>query len=155
MDLIAHFVFGIWLAKKFQNFWAIFLSCIIDIDHFFGYIYDKRKKQRIEIPSILHLAYRPRSWLHSFTGVLILSIPFLLFLPSDLVFISLLSHLFFDLLDKNGIFLFPPLLNKKIRGRLPVGYLPEDSRYLKAHKRSHLPSILLIIFTGILLFYGI
>ncbi|MDI6798910.1 MAG: hypothetical protein QMD12_02865 [Candidatus Aenigmarchaeota archaeon] len=155
MDLIAHFVFGLWLFKKSGNVWSIALSCVLDIDHILGYIYDKRKKRYIEIPSILHLAYRPRSWLHSITGALISALPFVFFLPMHIVLISLFSHLFFDLLDRNGILLFPPLLKKKIKGALPVGYLIEDPEYLKRHRRSHIPSLILIVLFSLFIVFGI
>ena len=155
MDLIAHFVFSIWLAQHCGNLWPILLGTIIDIDHVLGYIYDRRKKLRIEIPKLLHLAYRPRSWLHSFTGLLLISIPFLFFLPSNIVFVPILFHLLLDSLDKNGISILPPILKKKIRGVLPVGYLIEDSKYLERHRRSHIACFILIAISILLILYGV
>lgn len=155
MDLIAHFVFSLWLNTHYGNVWTIFLGTIIDIDHFLGYIYDRRNKRYIEIPKLLHLAYRPRSWMHSFTGILVLSIPSLLFLPANIAFIPLLSHLLLDALDKNGISIFPPFLKKRIKGALPVGYLIEDPTYLKRHRRSHIASFVLIAIFILLILYGI
>ncbi|MEM5800476.1 MAG: hypothetical protein QXD54_02750 [Candidatus Aenigmatarchaeota archaeon] len=145
MDILAHFIVGLYLSIKFENYWPLFFSCIFDLDHVIGYLYDKRKKLPIEIPSLLHLAYRPRSWFHSILGLLIVSIPFLFFLPVELIFIPLFAHLFLDILDKNGIYILPPLIKKKIKGSLPVGYLLEDPSYLKTHKRSHIPSLLVSI----------
>lgn len=155
MDLIAHFVFGLWIYQDLGSVWTIFLSCITDIDHLLGYIYDRRKKPFIQIPKLLHLAYRPRSWFHSFTGILVVSIPLTFFLPSPIVFLPLFSHLLLDALDKNGISILPPFLKKRVRGALPVGYLIEDPSYLKRHKRSHVPSLILIITVTLLILYGI
>lgn len=154
MDLIAHFVFGLWLYKISGNVWTIVLTCIIDIDHFLGYIYDRRKKHIIKVPSLLHLAFRPRSWLHSITGVLIISLPSIFFLPWHVVFISLFSHLILDSLDKGGIYLLPPFSKKMIRGILPMGYLIEDPNYLRLHKRSHIPSLILIVVMALLILMG-
>ncbi|MCS7105841.1 MAG: metal-dependent hydrolase [Candidatus Aenigmarchaeota archaeon] len=145
MDIIAHFIAGLYLSIKFENYWALFFGCIMDIDHVIGYLYDKRKKVKIEIPSLLHLAYRPRSWFHSLSGLLIVSIPFLFFLSPELIFIPLFIHLFLDLLDKNGIYILPPFIKRRIKGSLPVGYLIEDPTYLKTHKRSHIPSLLVSV----------
>ncbi|MEM5883024.1 MAG: hypothetical protein QXQ77_02170 [Candidatus Aenigmatarchaeota archaeon] len=145
MDAIAHFIVGLYLSIKFESYWPLFLSCVFDIDHIIGYFYDKRKKLILEIPSLLHLAYRPRSWFHSFSGLLIILIPFLPFLPLEIIFIPLFIHLFLDILDKNGIYILPPLIKKKIKGLLPVGYLMENPNYLRAHKRSHIPSLLISI----------
>jgi len=155
MDLIAHFVFGLWIYQDFGNIWIILLSCITDIDHLIGYIYDRRKKSSIQIPKLLHLAYRPRSWFHSFTGLLTVFIPLSFFLPTPVVLLPLLSHLLLDALDKNGISIFPPFLKKRIKGALPVGYLMEDPNYLKRHKRSHVPSLILIAIISLLILYGI
>jgi hypothetical protein len=151
MDILAHFIIGLYFSIKFESYWPIFFSCIFDIDHIIGYFYDRRKKILIEIPSLLHIAYRPRSWFHSIFGLLILSVPFTLFLPLEIIFIPLLIHLFLDLLDKNGIYLFPPFIKKKIKGSLPVGYLVEDPSYLKRHKRSHIPSLLATLFFFLLI----
>ncbi|MEM5834490.1 MAG: hypothetical protein QXQ69_01415 [Candidatus Aenigmatarchaeota archaeon] len=142
MDILAHFALGLYLSFKFESYWPLFFSCIFDIDHIIGYFYDKRKKTLVEIPSFLHIAYRPRSWFHSFWGFLIVLVPFIFFLPLEIVAVPLILHLFLDLLDKNGIFTFPPIVRKKIKGHLPVGYLVEDPAYLKTHKRSHIPSLL-------------
>ncbi len=150
MDILAHFIVGLYFSIKFESYWPIFFSCIFDIDHIIGYFYDRRKKILIEIPPLLHIAYRPRSWLHSIFGFLILSIPFTLFLPLHIIFIPLLIHLFLDLLDRNGIYLFP-FIKKKIKGSLPVGYLIEDPSYLKRHKRSHIPSLLTTLFFFLLI----
>ena len=155
MDLLAHLIVGIWLYQHFGNFWTIFLSVIIDIDHFLGYIYDRRKKRHIEIPKLLHLAYRPRSWLHSFTGLLLFSIPLSFFLPPTIAFLPLFSHLMLDMLDKSGISIFPPFLKKKIKGALPVGYLIEDPTYLRRHRRSHIASFILIAIVILLILYGV
>lgn len=152
MDLVAHFVMGLVIAKKLNNPWAVLLSCIIDIDHVIGYLYDRRKKKLMWIPNLLHIAHRPRTWLHSITGAALL-IAFFTFsfnLPFPVVFFSFYIHLAMDMLDKNGIFVLPPLINRKIRGALPAGYLPEDPSYLKRHKRSHIPTILLILIVAVL-----
>jgi len=155
MDLLAHLIFSFWVSLHVGNVWAIFLGTIMDIDHLLGYIYDRRKKRYIEIPKLLHLAYRPRTWLHSFTGILLLSIPLLPFLPITVVFIPILSHLLLDILDKSGISIFPPFLKKKVRGALPVGYLIEDPSYLRRHKRSHIASLILIAIVILLMLYGV
>ncbi|MGC8812439.1 MAG: metal-dependent hydrolase [Candidatus Aenigmatarchaeota archaeon] len=151
MDILAHFMVGLYLGIRFGSYWPIFFSCILDIDHIIGYFYDRRKKIMAEIPSLLHLAYRPRSWFHSIFGLLILSTSFALFLPLELYLVPLFIHLFLDLLDKDGIYIFPPFIKKKIKGSLPVGYLVEDPNYLKAHKRSHIPSLLTTIFFFLLI----
>ena len=152
MDLVAHFVMGLAIAKKLNNPWAVLLSCIIDIDHVIGYLYDRRKKKFLFIPSLLHLAYRPRTWLHSITGAALLAALslFVFNLPFPVVFFSLYVHLAIDMLDKAGIYILPPLIKRKIKGALPVGYLMEDSGYLQRHKRSHIPSILLILIVAVL-----
>jgi len=155
MDLIAHFIFGLWLYKIFGNAWTIPLSCIIDIDHFLGYFYDRRKQKRIEIPNLLHLSYRPRTWVHSITGVLIIFLPLIFFSPWYIVLISLFSHIFLDSLDKLGIYILPPFTDRRmIHGVLPVGYLLEDPNYLRLHKRSHIPSILFILLISLLILMG-
>jgi len=147
MDLIAHFVVGLAIAKKLGNPWAVFLSCLIDIDHAIGYIYDKRNKKNTIMPTLLHLAHRPRTWLHSISGaaLLIVLFAYVVKLPLPVVFYSFSIHIAIDALDKAGIYVFPPFTKRKIRGALPVGYLPEDPSYLQKHKRSHIPSILLIL----------
>jgi len=150
MDLLAHFVVGLWLYSHYQYPLVVLLSVIPDIDHLVGYIYDRRKKTEIKLPKLIHLAYRPRSWFHSFTGVLIIGLPLLIYFPWYVVFIPLLFHMFLDMLDKEGIYILPPFISKRIRGALPVGYLPEDPSYMKKHKRSHLPSILVILAIAIL-----
>jgi len=154
VDLIAHFVFGLWLSGKFGGVWTILFSCITDIDHLIGYIYDKRKKRVIEMPKLLHLAYRPRSWLHSFTGVLFF-LPLLFVFDWKTIFIPLLLHLLFDSLDKYGISIFPPFTNKRLKGILPVGYLVEEPRFLELHKRSHIPSLIMTALMILLISYGI
>jgi len=152
MDLLAHFVMGLVIAKKLNNPWAVLLSCLIDIDHIIGYIYDRRKKKFLFMPSLLHIAYRPRTWLHSITGAALFAAFFIyvLHLPFDVVFFSFYIHLAIDMLDKTGIYVLPPLIKRKVKGALPVGYLMEDSGYLQRHKRSHIPSILLILIVAVL-----
>ena len=154
MDLIAHLAFGLWLYKIFGNPWVIPLSCIIDIDHIFGYIYDKRNQKNVEIPNLLHLAYRPRTWIHSITGALLLSLPLVFFLPWKIVLISIFSHIVLDSLDILGIYTFPPFTNRMIHGIFPVGYLLEDPNYLRLHKRSHIASIIFILLIALLIFVG-
>jgi hypothetical protein len=155
MDILAHFIVGLYLSIKFESYWPIFFSCILDIDHVIGYFYDRRKKILTEIPSLLHLAYRPRSWFHSILGLLILFIPFMFFLPLHLILIPLFLHFFLDLLDKSGVYLFPPFIKRKIRGSLPVGYLVEDESSLKTHKRSHIPSLLTLLFFFLLIIFKV
>jgi len=154
MDLIAHFMVGLLFYRKFGSLVYIFLACAFDLDHVIGYFYDRRKKLRIELPPLLHLAYRPRSWLHSFTGLLLFSFLFSPFFPAHLVVTSLFSHLLLDMVDKSGVFIFPPLIKEKVRGILPVGYFLEDPKYLKRHKRSHIPSLVLTLIVGLLVFFG-
>jgi len=155
MDIVAHVVFGFWLSTKLGTEWGIFFSAILDIDHLLGYLYDKRKKKTIEIPSLLHLAYRQRTWLHSIFGVFIITLVFIQFLDWRIVFFPLLFHLFLDAIDKIGIYILPPFTKKKIKGILPVGYLIEEPGYLKRHKRSHIPSIILIVLTIILILLNV
>jgi len=127
------------------------MTCIFDIDHISGYIYDRRKQKQFNIPSIFGLAYRPRSWFHSVTGFLILFSIFSFFVHWQVVFYSLFFHLLMDVIDKNGIFLLPPLITKRVRGALPVGYLMENPSYLEKHRRSHIPSLFLIISIAVLI----
>jgi len=89
---------------------------------------------------LLHLTYRPRTWLHSITGAAILStiLVYVFKFPLKVVFFSFYIHLGMDMLDKTGIFILPPFIKRKIRGALPVGYLMEDPSYLQRHKRSHI-----------------
>lgn len=149
MDLLAHLVVGVWLYTKYKQMIVIPLAMIFDVDHLLGYVYDKRKNVR-KLPKVIHLAYRPRSWFHSLTGMFLVALPLLPFFQWQVVITPLASHLFLDMLDKSGLFIFPPLTWKKIRGALPVGYLPEDPMYMKKHKRSHIPSIIVIIAVAIL-----
>ncbi|MEM7821565.1 MAG: metal-dependent hydrolase [Candidatus Aenigmatarchaeota archaeon] len=170
MDLLAHFAVGIWLYTKIENIAVPFLSCILDIDHILGYIYDKieGRKKEIHYEKIfeeffktrkkrifLRLSYRPRTWIHSFFGVFLIGLFLTPFFGLEASFIPLISHILLDALDKNGVFLFPPLIKSKIRGALPVGYLAENPNYLIRHKRSHVPSLILIIIVTILILYKI
>ncbi len=145
MDLIAHLVFGFWVYRNFGIIWALPLSCILDIDHLIGYLYDKRRKTHWYLPDFVHLAYRPRTWLHSIGFVTLIAIPLMFVLPWYVVVISLYGHLFLDGLDRFGVYIFPPFISKRIHGALPVGYLLEDQNYLSHHKRSHFPSFIFII----------
>lgn len=157
MDLTVHFLVGILIFKLTGNIFAIPLSILPDLDHVIGYFYDKRKKRNIQMPKLLHIAYRPRSWLHSVFAVLILSLFFSLFIPWKVVFASLFSHILIDSLDKSGVYLLPYISKKKIRGILPVGYLEENPAYLKRHKRSHVPSMIvtaIIILILLIIFYN-
>jgi membrane-bound metal-dependent hydrolase YbcI (DUF457 family) len=154
MDVLAHFVFGLWLYTKFNSLAVLPLSVILDIDHLIGFIYDKRKAKKIKIPSLLHLAYRPRSWLHSIIGILLIGLPLVPLLGLYPVLIPLLSHLLIDMLDKAGIYMFPPFTRMRVHGILPASYLPEENPSLKG-KRSHVPSIVLIVATAILVFLHI
>lgn len=171
MDLIAHLVFGFWLYIKLGNPWSILLSCIMDVDHLLGYLYDRRKESLIKIhydklieeifekpydkKRLLHLSYRPRTWFHSIFGVFLFSLVLTPFLSLSIAFIPLFSHLLLDAMDKNGIYILPPFTKRKVRGALPVGYLIEDPKYLVRHKRSHIPSLILIIITIFLILFGI
>jgi hypothetical protein len=155
MDAIAHFAFGLWLYTKFHSPIVLPLSVVIDLDHVFGFLYDKRKSKVIEIPSLLYLAYRPRSWLHSITGLLAISLPLLPIFGSQAVFIPLAAHLLIDMADRAGIKILPPLINNRIKGILPASYLPEDATTIKRHKRSHVPSVALTVASLILIFLKI
>jgi membrane-bound metal-dependent hydrolase YbcI (DUF457 family) len=150
VDLIAHFVVGLWLYKYYPNPVVVILAAIPDADHLLGYFYDRWNHKRIEIPKLLHLAYRPRSWVHSILGMFVIGLPLLFFFPWRIIFVPLFSHLLLDALDKQGVYIIPKLTKLKIRGKLPVGYLPEDPEYMLKHKRSHIPSILLIIAIAVL-----
>jgi archaellum biogenesis protein FlaJ (TadC family) len=94
------------------------------------------------LPRLLHLAYRPRSWLHSIVFILIISLFLSIFINWKVVFASTFSHIFLDSLDKSGIYILPILSKKRIKGILPVGYLPEESEHIKRHKRSHVASMI-------------
>jgi len=155
MDIIAHFMLGLWFWKKFANPWSLILSFIVDVDHILGYVYDRRNKKIIKFPKFLHLAFRERTWVHSLTGVFLISIPLLFFFPLEVVLVPLFSHLMLDMIDKNGIFTLPPFTSRKIQGVLPVGYLLESANHLKLYKRSHLPSLVLIILVSLLILFNI
>ncbi|OYT42796.1 MAG: hypothetical protein B6U78_00125 [Candidatus Aenigmarchaeota archaeon ex4484_224] len=129
MDLTTHLAVGIFLYKVFGNPWLILLSVIFDFDHLFGYLYDSRKKIRLEIPKLYRLAYRPRSWFHSILMVPILAIIFLQIVPWKQSVLALTIHLLLDMPDREGIYIVPFLSKKKIRGPLPVAY------YIKHEKR--------------------
>lgn len=151
MDLIAHFVMGLVLYKFTGNIWVIILSVILDLDHFVGFVYDKKKFRFTELSNLLHLAYRPRTQLlHSIVGILIIGAALSFFMPWTIAFGPLAIHLFLDSIDRAGIYLLPIGPKWQIRGVLPVGYLAENPSYIKKHKRSHIPSLILII-AGILL----
>jgi len=152
VDFIAHFVLGLWFFKVSGDPITILLSIIMDFDHIVGYFYDRRKQTIINIPNIFRLSYRPRSWFHSFTGLLLISLPaiFLLGLPWKIIIFPLLAHLLLDVIDKNGIYLLPPIIKKRVHGILPVGFLLEDPERLKRHKKSHIPSLIFIIVIVIL-----
>jgi membrane-bound metal-dependent hydrolase YbcI (DUF457 family) len=165
MDFVAHFVVGLWLSIKIGNPIAIPLSVSFDIDHVIGFLYDKRKKMLTSIPNIFHFAYRPRSWLHSISGLMILFViavginatglvNFNSPVPYDIILFCLILHLLIDMLDKDGIHILPPITRKEIRGALPVGYLIEDPKYLTNHKRSHVPSLILIAVILMFIFFG-
>jgi membrane-bound metal-dependent hydrolase YbcI (DUF457 family) len=149
MDVVAHFVFGLWLSRKVSPV-AVPFSVILDIDHVLGFLYDKIRKKNIKTPTLIHLAYRPRSWLHSLLGILIIGLPFYPFFGFFPVFIPLLTHLLIDMLDNSGVMLLFPFSFKHIHGILPASYLPEEAR--KRKKTSHIPSVILIIASAILIF---
>jgi len=153
MDAIAHFVFGLWLYQKLPSPTTIILSVILDIDHLLGFLYDKiTRRMSVHLPSLLHLAYRPRSWLHSIAGILAISLPLIPFYGFSPVFIPLLAHLLIDMLDRAGVMLLFPFSRKYIHGILPASYLPEDEALTRRHKASHVPSIILIIISAIMIF---
>ncbi len=152
MDAIAHFVFGLWLYQKIPLPTTIILSVILDIDHLLGFLHDKRKSRFIHLPSLLHLAYRPRSWLHSIAGILVISLPLTPFYGFFPVFIPLLAHLLIDMLDRAGVMLLFPFFRKYVHGILPASYLPEDEALARRHKASHIPSIILIIISAVMIF---
>jgi membrane-bound metal-dependent hydrolase YbcI (DUF457 family) len=152
MDAVAHFVFGLWLYQKIPSPIVIILSVILDVDHLLGFLYDKRKSRLAHLPSLLHLAYRPRSWLHSIAGILVIGLPLVPFYGFSTVFIPLLTHILIDMLDKAGVMLFFPFSHKYVHGILPASYLPEDQALARRHKASHLPSIVLIIIVAIMMF---
>ena len=147
MDLLAHFVMGLWFYKETAMFETILLSIFFDLDHIAGYFYDRRRQTNINIPNIFRIAYRPRSWFHSFTGLILIAVPAILIfkLPVRIVLFPLIVHLLLDVIDKNGIYLLPPLTRKRIHGILPVGFLLEEPDRLKRHKQSHVPSLILIV----------
>lgn len=150
MDFLAHLVFGIWVSKRFNSFWGVILSTILDIDHPLGYMYDNWYK-KLHFPKWQRIAYRPRSWFHSLTVLIFLTIFLSRFMNPKLVFISLASHLLMDVIDVNGIYIFPPLMKKRIRGPLPVSYLWENPEKPTHRKKAHLPSIMIIILFSLLL----
>ena len=129
------------MFKTYKNFSLIILSCIFDIDHVIGYVYDRRKRIRLEIPKLYQLAYRPRSWFHSLPVFVVLVVISSFFIDWKLAFIALASHLVMDASDKVGIWVFPFISKKKIRGSLPVSYLVENPKSLEKHKRGHVPSL--------------
>jgi len=152
MDAVAHFVFGLWLYQKLHSPVVILLSVILDVDHVLGFLYDRRKRKRIEIPSLLHLAYRPRSWLHTIAGIIVIGLPLVPFYGLPTVFIPLLAHLLIDMLDRAGVMLLFPLSRKYIRGILPASYLSENNILTRRHKASHIPSIILIVVAAVMIF---
>jgi hypothetical protein len=147
VDFLAHFVMGLWFYKETGMLETILLSISFDLDHIVGYFYDRRKQTNINIPSVFRLAYRPRSWFHSFTGLILIALPaiFIFRLPVRVVLFPLVVHLLLDVIDKSGIYILPPFVKKKIHGILPVGFLLEDPDRLKRHKQSHIPSLILIV----------
>ena len=150
MDLIAHFIIGLVLYRFTGNIFAIPLTVILDFDHFLGFVYDKKKIKFNGLPHIMHLAYRPRTRMHNLIATLLFGVFLSFFMPWKIAFIPLLLHLFFDSLDKSGIYLLPFGPKWKIKGILPVGYLIDKPEDVHKHKRSHIPSLIVMI-AGILL----
>jgi len=132
----------------------IVLSCIFDIDHFIGYVYDRKKKIHPKLPWVLHVAFRRRSWFHSFTGLLLL-LPFVsAYVPFSLALLSLLSHLLIDSMDRMGIQILPPFTKRKIRGPLPTSYL-WSSKHPRHYRKAHIPAIIMIIILFLMILYNV
>jgi hypothetical protein len=154
MDISAHFMIGIWFYQKFGNMWAIPLSIIFDIDHFFGYVYDKRKRFPKKVHFLLDMAYRPgRTWIHSITILILIFLFASFFVPWSTALICLAVHLLMDAIDKSGILLFPPFSKKKISGPLPVSYIWDNPIKPTHNKKGHLPGIIFMIIFILLIFF--
>jgi hypothetical protein len=153
VDLLVHLVFGIWIYQRFGNIWAIPLSIIFDIDHFFDYVYDKRKRFPKRFHFLLDMAYSGRTWIHSITVLIPIFLFASLFVPFTIVLICLIVHLLMDAIDKGGIFLFPPFSKKKISGPLPVSYMWDNPIQPTHNKKGHLPGIIFLIIFILLMFF--
>ncbi len=152
MDIIAHLAFGLWLWKFYGNFWGLIASVLFDIDHILGFLYDRVKKQKLEIPKIYQLVYRRRSWFHSIAMIPIFTFIFSFITDWKIVFIGLSSHLILDALDKSGIYILPFLYTKKIKGPLPPSYFIDNPH--SNRKSNHIPSLLVAILFLILIILG-
>ena len=156
MDLSAHIMAGIWLYQRFGNIWAIPLSIIFDIDHFFDYLWDKRKRFPKRVNFLLNIAYRPgRTWFHSITMFLIVFFFASFYVPYNVVLISLILHLLIDVIDKSGIYLLPPFSKKKVSGPLPISYIWDNPIRPTHNRKGHLPSVIFIIIFALMIFFKI
>jgi len=153
MDVLAHLAFGVWLYHRYGSIWSIPMSFILDIDHLFGFAYDKKRKLRRDIPEIFQLIYRPRTWLHSITGIVVF-LPLCFFIPCHIVLISIIAHLLMDGLDMAGVYIFPPFITGKIRGILPASYIVDKPESIRKHKNAHIPSIFIVVLFSFLILFG-
>ena len=154
MDLLAHFMFGLWLYQKTGNIWAIPLSMIFDIDHILGYIWDRKKRFPKKTSFLLEMAYRPRTWFHSLSLMFLMVVFFSFYAPIQIVFICLAVHLLIDAMDKGGVYLLPPFSKKKISGPLPISYIWDNPVKPTHNKKGHIPSVIFIILVSLLIFLG-
>ena len=143
MDIIAHFILGLWLYRKLNKAWIVVpLSCIIDLDHVLSYLIETKK---LKLPAY-KMVYRTRPWFHSFTGVLAIGLPLSVIFGFQNVFYPLVGHILLDMLDVVGVQIFPPVIKGYIKGALPTSTLfPANEEVKKTNNVSHIPSIITII----------
>lgn len=136
MDIFAHFIISYIIAifSGLDIFYFVLGGVILDIDHFFGYVY-KMLETKNEQSFVKGIFYFPRTFLHSLFGSVFfcLILYLILFLIKkdhlNLILFSFFAgtilHLFLDSFDVLGIKWVYPYLH--ISGRLPVGYLPGEN----------------------------
>lgn len=102
-------------------------SVIPDLDHILGFLFKNVKKSwtpdEERLKGLQKLFFFPRTPLHSFWGVLFLSVPaFFLFGHKTFYFsLGFLIHLIIDSLDESGVYWLYP--HKWIHGIIPASYV--------------------------------